>query len=86
MKARSRDQQTSKDARTRGDRSGLAFAAILLVTLCLYLLAMSLPSHPPQPRQSPAAIGYTPAPVGASQRPGTGPLTQPDPRAPSQQE
>jgi hypothetical protein len=86
MKARSRDHQTSKNAGTRSDRSGLAFAAILLVTLCLYLLAMSLPSHPPQPRQSPAAIGYTPAPVGASQRPGTGSLTQPNSQASSQQE
>lgn len=86
MKARSPDHQTSKPARTRGDRSGLAFAAILLVTLCLYLLAMSLPSHPPQRRQSPAAIGYTPAPVGASQRPGTGPRTEPNSQASSQQE
>lgn len=86
MKARSRDHQTSKNARTRGDRSGLAFVAILLVTLCLYLLAMSLPSHPPQPRQPPAAIGYTPAPVDAGQRQRTDALTQPNPHESSQEE
>lgn len=86
MKARLPDHETSKHARARSDRSGLAFVAILLVTLCLYLLAMSLPSRPPHPRQSPAAIGDTRAPVDASQRQRTGPLTQPNPRASSQQE
>ena len=58
----------NKPTRTRSDRAGLAFAAIVLVTLGLYLLAMSLPSQAPHSRKAPPTADHTPMPVGGADR------------------